>query len=192
MKTCSLRFTLLSILLPLAAAAQMNSAPATTTPAEIPASSIAYAPTLNDLEFTLGGSGSSNTDFDSSLGGLSFSVGKYFSDTLLGSVRQSVNYSNPNVGSDSWSGSTFFALDQHFGTGALRPLLGINVGRIYGDNVQDTWAAGLETGVKYYVQPRTFIYVIAQYAWLFEDGNEIDDTFDDGQILWSAGVGFNF
>ena len=192
MKTCSLRFTLLSILLPLAAAAQMNSAPATTTPAEIPASSIAYAPTLNDLEFTLGGSGSSNTDFDSSLGGLSFSVGKYFSDTLLGSVRQSVNYSNPNVGSDSWSGSTFFALDQHFGTGALRPLLGLNVGRIYGDNVQDTWAAGLETGVKYYVQPRTFIYVIAQYAWLFEDGNEIDDTFDDGQILWSAGVGFNF
>ena len=192
MKIYLIRSVLLSLALPFAVMAQTNSASTTSTSAEIPASSITYAPAMNALEFTLGGSGSSNTDFDSSLGGLSFSVGKYFSDTLLGSVRQSINYANPNVGSDSWSGSTFFALDQHFGTGALRPLLGINAGRIYGDNVQDSWAAGLETGVKFYVQPRTFIYVIAQYAWLFEDSDDIDDAFDDGQILWTAGVGFNF
>jgi hypothetical protein len=56
---------------------------------------------MNALEFSLGGSGFSNTDFDSCLGGLSFAVGKYFSHTLLGSVRQSVNYANPDVGSDS-------------------------------------------------------------------------------------------
>jgi hypothetical protein len=46
--------------------------------------------------------------------------------------------------------------------------------------------------VKFYVQPRTFIYIIALYAWLFEDSDDLDDTFDDGQTLRTAGVGFNF
>lgn len=188
MTTLILRRGLLALMLPLVASAQ------TATPPPLPESSATtrYAPTANRLEFTFGGGGASDKDFDSSLGGINFSMGTYFNDSLLGSVRQSVNYSNPDVGDNAWSGSTFLALDQHFGSGALRPLIGINAGRIYGDNVQDTWAAGLEAGLKYYVQPRTFVYAIAQYAWLFDDGEDIDDTFDDGQVLWTMGIGFNF
>lgn len=193
MKLLSIRSALLSVALPFAAIAQ--TAPNNTTTMQsrdMSQESLPYAPVAGRLEFTLGGAGSTNTDFDSSMGGVNFSVGNYFTDTLLGSVRQSINYSNPSNANDAWSGSTFLALDQHFGTGAFRPLVGVNAGRIYGDSVQDTWAAGLETGFKYYVQPRTFVYLIAQYAWLFDDGDDIDDTFDDGQILWTAGVGFNF
>lgn len=182
------RGLLLASILPLAAAAQTS----TTTPPPDPDPGVTYGPASSRYEVTLGGSGATNTDFDSSLGGVNFSVGTYFNDSLLGSIRQAVNYSNPDNAGTSWGGSTFLALDQHFGSSALRPLVGVNIGRIYGDNVHDTWAAGLEAGAKFYVQSRTFVYGLAQYAWLFDDGDDIDDTFDDGQILWTVGIGFNF
>jgi hypothetical protein len=150
-------------------------------------------PQAGAYEFTLGGGGGADTDLDDSFGGVNFSVGKYLSDTLAVVLRQSVNYANPDAGGNVWNGSTFIALDQHFGTNErLRPFVGVNFGRIYGDNVADSWAAGLEAGAKYYVHTRTFVYALAQYAWLFEEGNDIDDTFSDGQLLWTVGIGFNF
>lgn len=151
-----------------------------------------FGPAFGDRELTLGANGVSNKDFDDSFGGLNFSLGRYLSDALLGSVRQTVNYANPNVGGVAWNGSTRLAFDRHFGAGALRPFLGINAGRIYGESVRDTWAAGLEGGGKYYVKPKTFVYAMADYAWLAQHARDIDDTFDDGQVTWSAGIGFNF
>jgi hypothetical protein len=74
----------------------------------------------------------------------------------------------------------------------MRPFFGVNLGRIYGDTISDTWAAGLEGGAKYYVQPRTFIMAMVQYAWYFDKRDNIDDTFSQGQFLWNVGVGFNF
>lgn len=143
-----------------------------------------------DWEFTLGGGGSSNSDLDSSLGGFNASVGHYLSDSLELSVRQSANYSN-GAGEAEYDGSTFVALDHHFCSGRLRPFVGVNVGAVYGENTSDSWAAGIEAGLKFYVQPRAFLYALVNYAWSFEDATDADDTFSDGGLLWTVGVGFN-
>ncbi|CAM2966251.1 outer membrane beta-barrel protein [Rariglobus hedericola] len=144
-----------------------------------------------EWEFTLGGSGASNKDLDNSLGGVNFSLGHYLTDSLELSVRQSGNYSNGS-GDAEFDGSTFGALDYHFGTGRLRPFVGVNFGAIYGENTSDTWAAGLEAGLKFYVLPKTFLFALVNYAWTFENADGAQDNFDDGAVLWNAGVGFNF
>lgn len=145
-----------------------------------------------DWEFTLGGSGGSNKDFDNSLGGVNFSLGYFLSDTFEVSLRQSINYSNgPGSGAD-YNGSTFIAIDQHFGTGKFVPFIGINAGRLYGDNTNETWAAGIEGGLKLYVKPKTFIFALVNYAWTFDDSDDATDNFNDGAVLWTVGIGFNF
>jgi hypothetical protein len=146
-----------------------------------------------DKEFTLGGNGASNRNFDESFGGVNFSYGWYTTPTQLLSIRQSVNYSNPDVGGQNWNGSTRVAFDQHLTAhGAFRPFVGVNAGGVYGDRVRETFVAGLEAGAKFYVQPRTFIYAIVEYGWFFRRARSVDDTFDDGQFNWGVGVGFNF
>ncbi len=152
-----------------------------------------YTRRAGEREFTLGGAGATNTDFDNSLGGVNLSLGTYINETLMWSIRQSVNYSNPNVGGTQWNGATRLAIDQHFASrGAVRPFVGANFGRVYGDAVNDTWAAGLEAGVKFYVQPRTFVYALAEYGWFFERTRNVRNRFNDGQINWGVGIGFNF
>lgn len=134
-----------------------------------------------------------NKDFDASFGGVAFSYGQYLNQTLLVGLRQSVNYSNPDVGGTQWNGSTRVFIDHHFATrGNWRPFVGANFGGVYGDSVRDTWAAGIEGGVKFYVQERTFIAATVEYGWLFEHAEGINNRFDDGQLNWSIGVGFNF
>ncbi len=163
-----LKISWLAVALPLVALAQAQDQ----TQVPVPAASHAitndykYTPSADNLEFTLGGSGVSNKKLDSSAGGVNFSIGQYLNDSLLVSIRQTVNYRNPNTGGTAWDGSTLAAVDEHFGQSALRPFLGLNFGGIYGDGVKDTWAAGLEGGLKYYVQPRTFLFALAEYEWL--------------------------
>jgi hypothetical protein len=189
MKTTKILPTLVTaIALPVAVFAQTDAYNTTGSPA-----SGAWGPSTGTYEITLGGNGVSDKDADDSAGGLSGSFGYFFNETLEGVVRQSINYANPDVGGAAWNGSTFLALDQHFSArGALRPFFGVNLGRIYGDTISDTWAAGLEGGAQYYVQPRTFIMAMVQYAWYFDKRDNIDDTFSQGQFLWNVGVGFNF
>lgn len=166
------------------------------------ASAVAQTTVMNDplglrrageREFTLGGSGASNTDLDDSFGGVNFSYGWYHTENTAIVLRQSINYSNPDRGGTSWMGSTRAAYDYHLAPmGAFRPFVGANVGAVYGDAVSDTFAAGLEAGVKFYFQPRTFVYAIAEYGWFFDRASGIDDTFRDGSINWGLGIGFNF
>jgi len=175
----------------LALPAALHAQPTSTSPDYVPPSE--FGPRTGDSELTLGGGGGSSKDFDDSFGGVNGSYGYYFSDTLEGVVRQSINYVNPERGGTAWNGSTRVAVDYHlFGRGALRPFVGVNAGYIYGDAVEDTWAAGLEAGGKYYVQPKTFIFALVDYAWLFDEAKDADDRFDDGQFFWSVGIGFNF
>lgn len=152
-----------------------------------------WGPRAGQHEFTFGAGGATNRDFDNSLGGVNFSFGKYFSDTGVGLIRQSINYSNPSSGDQSWNGSTRIAYDQHLAArGPFRPFVGVNLGGVYGGDVRDTWAAGLEAGGKIYVNQTTFLYVMAEYSWFFRHARSLDDRFDDGQFTWTAGVGFNF
>lgn len=144
-------------------------------------------------EFTIGGSGSSNTDLDDSFGALDFSYGVFASPRTQWLLRQSVSYSNPDNGDNGWVASTRLAYDWHFAEDATtRPFLGVNAGRLYGNAVNDTWTAGLEGGAKFFMKPQTFVYALVSYDWLFDRGNQIDDRFDDGRLNWSLGVGYQF
>ena len=181
-----LKLALTSLLLPLAAVAQSGTTTTSTFDPGTP-------PAPGTLEFTIGGNGAANKDLDNSLGGLNFSIGKYLNSASEIVLRQSVNYTNPNNAGKDWSGSTRIAFDQHIlPRGNVRPFVGVNLGGIYGDNVRDTWAGGLEAGAKFYVIPRTFVYAMAEYAWLFRHAKDINNRFDEGQFNWSIGVGFHF
>jgi len=152
-----------------------------------------FGPRAGSWEFTLGGSGLSNKDMDSSVGGVAASVGLYLNDMLLLAVRQNVNYTNSSGSDSSYIGSTRIALDQHIlATGRLRPFVGVNFGGVYGEDVTNTFVAGIEAGLKFYVQERTFLYGLADYAWAFRDSDAATDNFKDGGFQWSLGVGFNF
>lgn len=183
---------LAAALLPIAASGQFTRESAETRRSTETSEGI--GPLAGAGELMLGGSGGADTDFDDSFGGFSGSLGFYINDNLMWAVRQSVNYSNPDTGPRAWNGSTRLALDHHFRVGReeLRPFVGVTFGRVYGDTVNDTWAAGLELGAKYYVQPRTFVSGMAEYQWFFRNASSIDNSFDDGSILWSVGLGFNF
>jgi hypothetical protein len=185
MKTCSrLRNCLWAALLPAALAAQSIEAPSSTE---------FFVPQQGSREIIVGGSGASSKDFDQSVGGIALSYGSYLSQTLEVLLRQTVDYSNPGNAGAAWNGSTKLAIDQHFiSEGRVRPFLGVNAGRIYGESVRDTWSAGVEGGAKFYVQPRTFIAATVEYGWLFEHAKSVNDRFDDGQWNWSLAVGFNF
>jgi hypothetical protein len=145
-----------------------------------------------DHEFTLGASGSTNTDFDDSSGSLDFSYGMYLSPRSEIVLRQNVGYSNPSNGGTRWHGTTVVAYDWHLGTAQTRPFFGVSLGGVYGDDVRDTWSAGLEVGAKHYVGPRTFIYGVMQYQWFFQDAESINDRFDTGSLTYSFGIGFHF
>jgi hypothetical protein len=164
----------------------------TTTTTRTTTTSDTFGAVAGNWEFTVGGSGGSNNDIDNSAGGINVALGYYLADTLSLSVRQGASYSNGSGGGAEFDGSTFIALDQHFGTGRLRPFVGVNFGGFYGDNTNDTFAAGLETGLKLYVKPQTFVFALVNYAWTFDDSDTATDNFDDGAFLWTVGVGFNF
>jgi hypothetical protein len=100
--------------------------------------------TAGEREFTIGGAGATNKEFDDSFGGVNFAYGWYTSPTHEWVLRQSINYSNPSNGGQAWNGATRIAFDHHIAShGALRPFVGVNVGGVYGDRVRETFAAGL-------------------------------------------------
>ena len=164
-----------------------------TTPASSYRAANEFGPGQGSFEFTLGGSGGSNKALNNSMGGVNATLGYYLTNSFEISVRQSGSYTNgTGSGGANYDGSTFVGIDENFGTGRLRPFVGLNFGRLYGDSTNDTWAAGIEGGLKFYVQPKTFLFALANYAWTFDDSDKASDNFNDGAFLWSVGVGFNF
>lgn len=162
-----------------------------------PAHGVTWSPEVPGVagvkELTFGGSGGSNRRLSDSFGGATGSLGIYFNNEWQGVIRQSVNYSNPDGAPRTWNGSTKLALDYHFTElGSAMPFVGANFGRIYGTSLRDSWSAGLEVGVKYYLQSKVFVFAMAEYGWLFQHARELDNKFGSGQLSWSTGVGFNF
>ncbi len=152
-----------------------------------------FGASKGDWEFSLGGGGASNRALNNSLGGVNASLGYFLTDGLEVSMRQFVNYSNgPGGGGTDYDGATFAGIDAHFGTGRLHPFVGVTFGRLYGDSTNDSWAAGIEGGLKFYVLSKTFLFATGTYDWIFSHASRPADNFSDGAFLWSLGVGFNF
>jgi outer membrane protein W len=153
----------------------------------------AWGPNSGDWEFSLGGGGTNDKEFETGNFNLDGELGYYLTDDLAVALRQSATYVDLNSG-DTWAASSRVALDLYASLidNRVRPFIGANVGYIYGEDVNDTWAAGPEAGVKRYVKDDTFIYGRAEYQFLFEDADDASDNFDDGVWLYTVGIGFNF
>jgi len=146
-----------------------------------------------DKEFTLSGSGSNDKKFEAGGVNVNASIGYFVTDGFELSVRQSINYADAGDNRDQiWNGSTRLAADYNFDLGRWRPFIGVNGGYVYGDGVNDTWEAAPEGGVKFFVNDTTFLYGQIEYQFFFRDANGADDAFDDGQFVYSIGIGFRF
>ena len=146
-------------------------------------------PQAGDWEFTLGGGGSSDQDFDRGGFGLDFSLGYFMTQNFELALRQNVDFAEFNDDGE-WAGSTRVAADWHFLLGQFVPFIGANIGMIYTED-GSAWGAGPELGFKYYVHERTFIFGMAEYQWFFDDLDDAEDNADDGAFAFTVGVGFN-
>lgn len=152
-------------------------------------------PQAGDWEFTLGGGGESDQDFDSGGAGVNASIGYFFSENFELALRQSASFdaggfNGPDNADEEWSGSTRLAVDWHFLLGRFVPFVGANVGMIYTED-DSAWGAGPELGFKYYVHERTFVFGMAEYRWNFDELEDVDNNADDGHFAFTVGVGFN-
>ena len=156
-----------------------------------PASAFAYFEE-GDKEVTLSGSAANGPDFDGFVAGVNGSIGYFLTDNLELSVRQTVTYSDVAPVDSALNGATRVALDFHFDLEALQPFVGGNFGYVYGDVVNDTFEAAPEGGIKWFVNSTTFIFAMAEYQFFFDSGDDADDSFEDGQFVYSLGIGFRF
>ena len=144
-------------------------------------------------ELTLNGAGSNDQDFNAGNGQLNASLGYYVTEELEVQLRQTVSFFDAGNGiEDRWNGITRVALDYHFPLECWWPFIGVNLGYIYGDTVNETMTAGGEVGVKVYVKESTFIQGMMEYDFFFDESDRIEDAFEDGAFFYSLGVGFRF
>lgn len=150
--------------------------------------------TARNWELLLSGSGANNNDFDAGGFSANAQVGYYFNPNWQINVRQAFGYADS--GDDStWTGATRFGVDYHFDFGQDQrwvPFVGAEIGYLYGDDFDETWAAGPEAGLKVYVNDTTFIYGSVLYEFYFDSADDADSNFDDGQFVYNLGVGFRW
>jgi len=163
--------------------------------------SSAMAYKRGDLEFTLGGGGSSDEEFEGTVANIQAGLGCFMTQNLEGTYRQEISFTNKSEsesdgdnqsGRDRWNGSTRLSFDYHFDLGAWYPYLGGNIGYVYGDTVKEQFIAGPEAGVKFFVNDTTFINAGIEYQFLFKDSKEANDNFDKGRFIYILGIGFKF
>ncbi len=160
------------------------------------AASAQSGPDQGDREFSLSGTGSSDQSFDSGSFGVTGDLGWYLRDNMVVGVRQSISYASiqgESIKDDFWNGSTRGYMNHQFLNANARPFVGASLGGIYGDGVKDSAFAGLETGLKYYVLPKTYFLGRVEYQFFFNSTSDATDAFqDDGAWAYTVGLGYNF
>jgi len=144
-----------------------------------------------DKEITLSGQAANSADLDGVQIAVNGSLGYFITDNLELSIRQSLGYSDIFVDS-ALNGSTRVAADFHFDLEAWQPFVGGNFGYVYGDVVNDTFEAAPEAGIKWFVNSTTFVFAMVEYQFFFDSADDASSSFDDGQFLWTLGIGFRF
>jgi hypothetical protein len=148
--------------------------------------------------FTLGGSGSSENDLDSSSISTGLSVGYFIKDNIEIVLRQQLNFFGDQF--EDWNGSTRIGADYYFDMDLLRgrlkplvPFVGVNAGYRYGDGVDSNMILCPETGLKFFFNSSTFLQMMLEYEIILEtDFSELEDTISDGRFIYSIGLGFKF
>ncbi|MCL5280059.1 MAG: hypothetical protein M1376_09150 [Planctomycetes bacterium] len=156
----------------------------------LPAAAFAQGFSQGDKEVLLNGAGVSDKDFDNTIFSVEGSLGYFFTRNIEAAVRQALAFTEVENAGSSWNASTRGALDYHLDLGRFWPFVGGNIGYIYGDDVSDKWEAGIEGGLKFFVNTTTFILGMLEYDWFLN--NNHDDGFSDGQRVYVAGLGFRW
>lgn len=156
----------------------------------LPTISFAQGFSPGDKEVLLNGAGTSDKDFDTSVFSVQGSLGYFFTRNIEAAVRQSFSLSDIEASGSSWIGSTRGALDYNLDLGRFWPFVGGSIGFNYGDDAPDTWTAGLEGGLKFFVNTTTFFLGMLEWQWFLDDDDE--DGFSDGQWIYMIGIGFRW
>jgi len=153
---------------------------------DVPPYTAEIGPRQGDFEVFLGGTGTSNGEFNDNALGLSASFGYYALEWLPVSLRQSYVTRFGGRVNDRNDFATSVGADFQVPLGRWQPFAGGFVGYSYGD--QNSGLAGPEAGIKVYVNESTFIQGLMQYGWLFD--KTLD--WDNGRAVYTIGAGFNF
>jgi hypothetical protein len=145
-----------------------------------------------DYELTLSGQGSNGPDFNGTQFSVDGTLGYFLTKEFELALRQTVSYSDFSGGDGSaWSGSTRVGAYYNIDLGRIVPYVGANIGYVYGD-INDTFAAGPEGGVKFFVNSTTFVKLGVEYQFFFDQDDDASDAFSDGQFIYSLGIGFRW
>jgi hypothetical protein len=145
------------------------------------------------LEVVLSGAGVSTTELDAGAAQVGLSVGYFLDEMFSLSVRQNLLYGDAGVGtSEAWDGVTRVAADLHVPLGKFVPYLGANAGYVYGDSFTESFMAGPETGIKYFLKDDAFVQFGVEWQFFFDKGDSLTTAFDDGQLLYLLGFGLRF
>ena len=155
----------------------------------LPVGAFAQGFTEGDKELLLNASGASDNDFDNTIFSIAGDLGYFFTPNLEAAIRQGLSFTDTEGAGSSLNASTRGAVDYHFDLGRWWPFAGANIGYIYGEDVNETWALGIEGGLKYFVNDTTFILGRVEYQWFLDDD---DNGFDDGQWVYVVGIGFRW
>ena len=143
-----------------------------------------------DWEFTIGGGGSNDNDFNRGGLQLAGAVGYYVTDDFVLLLRQNVEHAD--TGSDTSNGSTRVALDYVPLDGTVQPFVGCNIGYTYGESVNETVSIAPEIGMKVYLQDRTFLQVTGEFQEFVTATEDDTEDLDTGQFVYSISMGVNF
>ena len=145
-----------------------------------------------DYSLSLSGNGSNGPDFNGATFGVNADIGYFLTKEWEVSLRQSVDYNDIGVQGGNLAFGTTIGVDYHFDMGRWQPYVGANIGYRYGD-VNNTFVAGPEGGVKYFVNSTTFVQFNVNYQFFFDNNTDsAGDAFSDGQFLYSLGIGFRW
>jgi opacity protein-like surface antigen len=148
-------------------------------------------PRQGDWEAALGANGASTDKFDANALGVEGSIGYYVLKMLPITLRQNAAFVFGSDFSDQWTLATRLFADYQYNNGNwFQPFIGVGFGGIYGRHVDQSLVFAPNAGAKMYVNESTFVQARFEWDWKFTADNNSD--FEDGDALYTIGVGWNF
>lgn len=95
-------------------------------------------------------------------------------------------------GMDDWDYSTRMIVDYYFGSEEWVPMIGLSMGYVQNENENSRFVAGPEIGLKYFMNPSTFLYGLLGYQFLFDNEDAEEDLFYNGRFIYGIGLGVTF
>jgi hypothetical protein len=145
-------------------------------------------------EFTIGGAGSSDEDFDAGSAAATASIGYFLNEWFELAVRQTGSFADSESTRSVANGSTRLAADFHLPLDMVYPYVGGSIGYVYGDSIEEGFAAGPEAGVKFFLKSSKDVFLNASAEWLFffDENDSLNSAFDDGVVSYGLGLGMRF